>query len=106
MTQGQNGRDGRNGANGISVDLEKCGRHEADIINLQDSDKRQWEILDRVQNRLPNWATFTFSALTFILGSVITFCAATMEFKKHPSAANEVPTKIISKIENNLTKGM
>ncbi|MFA5382047.1 MAG: hypothetical protein WC356_02695 [Candidatus Micrarchaeia archaeon] len=68
---GQNGRDGRNGqngTNGISVDLQKCGRHDSDITNLQESDKRQWDLIQKIQNRLPVWATFVFGILTLIIG--------------------------------------
>jgi hypothetical protein len=65
---GQDGRDGRNGTNGQGVDLEKCGRHSADISNLQDSDKRQWALIERIQNRLPVWATFVFGILTLAIG--------------------------------------
>ncbi len=49
---------------------ERVGITETEIDNLQKSDNRQWEILEKLQNRLPVWATVVISLLTFLLGSI------------------------------------
>ena len=49
---------------------ERVGITETEIENLKDSDNRQWEILEKLQNRLPVWATMVISLLTFLLGSI------------------------------------
>jgi hypothetical protein len=64
---GQGNRD-EHSMNGANVDLEKCGRHSAEILSLKDSDKRQWDLIERIQNRLPVWATFVFGILTLTIG--------------------------------------
>jgi len=42
------------------------------VYGLEDSDKRQWEAIERIQNRLPSWATLLISVLTFFLGIAVT----------------------------------
>jgi len=43
------------------------------IKTLKESDERQWEAIERLQNRLPVWATMLFSFLTFAIGCVTTY---------------------------------
>lgn len=53
---------------------ETCQAHSGiiqDISNLKESDERQWEIINKLQNRLPAWATLIISLLTFFLGLAI-----------------------------------
>jgi NO-binding membrane sensor protein with MHYT domain len=45
------------------------------ISGLEASDLRQWEVLDKLQNRLPAWATLVISLLTFITGCALTYAA-------------------------------
>ena len=48
-----------------------CEHHsglENAISNLKESDVKQWQVLDKLQNRLPLWATTVISILTFLLG--------------------------------------
>lgn len=52
---------------------ERIGVNESDIKTLKDSDQRQWDVIDRLQNRLPVWATIAISLLTFLLGGSVTF---------------------------------
>lgn len=46
------------------------------VIALEKSEARQWEILDRVENRLPLWGTIVISILTAAAGAAITYAAA------------------------------
>jgi hypothetical protein len=62
------GRDDINRINGTSIDPQKCGQHDADISNLKASDERQWALLEKIQDRLPVWATFAFGVLTLLIG--------------------------------------
>lgn len=48
------------------------------LDTLKASDKRQWAAIERLQNRLPVWATLLMSVLTFFLG-----CAITMAVQFH-----------------------
>jgi len=43
------------------------------IINLEVSDRDQWEAINHLQNRLPTWATLVISLLTFLLGCALTY---------------------------------
>jgi len=48
------------------------------INSLSDSDRKQWEIINRIQNRPPVWMTFAFSACTGIIGALISYiCSKT-----------------------------
>ena len=46
---------------------------EEAVDTLKKSDERQWEAIERLQNRLPVWATLVFSILTFAIGCVSTY---------------------------------
>jgi len=52
---------------------EKVATHEESIKTLKDSDKMQWAAIEKLQNRLPVWATLVFSLLTFAIGCVSTY---------------------------------
>jgi len=51
--------------------MEKCdchSGHEARIIQDEKDIRNIYEILERVRNRLPVWATLVFSLLTLAIG--------------------------------------
>ncbi|MBN1392936.1 MAG: hypothetical protein JW947_09055 [Sedimentisphaerales bacterium] len=53
-----------------------CPAHsgiEKEIETLKESDKKQWEAIDHLRNRLPVWATLLISVLTFALGATLTY---------------------------------
>jgi len=43
------------------------------IKNLKESDERQWDAIEKLQNRLPIWATTVISILTFFSGCTLTY---------------------------------
>jgi len=47
--------------------------HEEAIDTLKESDERQWLAIEKLQNRLPLWATTLISILTFAIGCVSTY---------------------------------
>jgi hypothetical protein len=52
-----------------------CQQHsgfESRIESLETSDTKQWLAIERLQNRLPVWATLLISVLTFALGVATT----------------------------------
>ena len=52
------------------TDEPACGggiRNRARIVNLEESDKKQWDSIENIKNRLPVWATFLFAVLTGII---------------------------------------
>ena len=55
-----------------STEAAVAGHAEA-IKTLKESDERQWEAIEKLQNRLPVWATMLFSFLTFAIGCVTTY---------------------------------
>jgi hypothetical protein len=50
---------------------EVCAEHSG-LVNETDNLKaevaKQWEVIEKLQTRLPLWATGVISALTFLLG--------------------------------------
>ena len=53
---------------------EKCPERsgfESRMETLERSDEKQWEAIEKLQNRLPVWATLFISFLTFLLGASI-----------------------------------
>lgn len=52
-----------------------CDMHGVEIQHLKVSDKRQWDAIEKLQNRLPVWATVIISLLTFLLGCSVTYAA-------------------------------
>jgi len=52
---------------------ERIGVNESEIKTLKDSDERQWVSIEKLQNRLPIWATTVISLLTFFLGCTTTY---------------------------------
>lgn len=53
-----------------------CKTHsgfESRLEALESDRTEQWEVIDKLRNRLPAWATLTISLLTFALGAVITY---------------------------------
>lgn len=47
--------------------------HSEAIKTLKDSDEKQWMAIEKLQNRLPLWATTLISILTFGIGCVSTY---------------------------------
>ncbi len=47
--------------------------HAEAIKTLKESDEKQWEAIEKLQNRLPLWATTLISILTFTIGCVTTY---------------------------------
>ncbi len=47
----------------------------AEIQALQGSDEDQWQDIDRIKARLPNWATLVISLLTTAVGILATIVA-------------------------------
>ena len=54
---------------------ERVGIAETEIDNLKTSDENQWKAINKLQNRLPIWATTVISVLTFLLGCSTTYAA-------------------------------
>jgi len=45
------------------------------IENVEKDTKEQWTAINQLRNRLPTWATFVISLLTFLLGTTATYAA-------------------------------
>jgi len=58
---------------------ERIGVNESEIKTLKDSDERQWVSIEKLQNRLPIWATTVISLLTFFLGCTTTYAVMLRE---------------------------
>lgn len=61
-----------------TAEKEHCTDHSGcstDIINLKQSDRDQWDAINKIQNRPPVWATLVISLLTFALGFTLSFAA-------------------------------
>ena len=62
-------------------EIIRCPAHSGitERLNaLENSDSKQWEIINRIQNRPPVWMTFAFSACTGIIGALISYiCSKT-----------------------------
>jgi len=54
-------------------DERQCGVHTEAIRNLKASDIKQWDAIEKLQNRLPIWATTVISVLTFFTGCTLTY---------------------------------
>ena len=58
--------------------VETCKKHSgvvSRISSLEDSNTKQWNAIEKLQNRLPVWATIVISLLTFGLGSALTYAS-------------------------------
>ncbi len=49
----------------------KVTEHGVKIANLKEEEERQWVVIEKIRNRLPNWATFAFAFLTCLVGTAI-----------------------------------
>ena len=47
---------------------EKVNGHERDITELKGGQRRMWEAIDKIRNRLPNWAVVVIGILLAMLG--------------------------------------
>ncbi len=57
-------------------DTTVCTAHSgllSDIEQIKASDAKQWLAIEKLQNRLPVWATAVISVLTFLLGAAVTY---------------------------------
>ena len=52
-------------------DKQPCDVHEFKIKNHEERLNKIDEILEKVRNRLPTWATFTLAALLAVIGYLI-----------------------------------
>lgn len=55
---------------------ERCPEHsgfESRIENLEISDTKQWNAIDRIMNRPPVYVSAIYAVLTFLLGVAITY---------------------------------
>jgi len=60
---------------------DKCEAHSglvSDVKNLYASDKKQWDAIERLQNRLPIWATLVISVLSAISTWALTYASFAM----------------------------
>jgi hypothetical protein len=58
--------------------IERCPEHsgfESRIENLETSDKKQWDAIDRIMNRPPAYVSFVYAVLTFLLGASLTYAS-------------------------------
>ena len=51
----------------VGVDVQRR------VTHLEDSDSKQWDTIERLQNRLPVWATLFIAGLSCLLGSALTY---------------------------------
>jgi hypothetical protein len=47
----------------------------ARMENLEESDKLQWEAIEKIKDRIPVWGTLLISVLTFALGASLTYAS-------------------------------
>lgn len=45
-----------------------CSSHGVRLEHLEDSDKEQWDAINQLRNRLPNWSVFLIAFLSGGLG--------------------------------------
>lgn len=60
---------------------ERIGVNETEINTLKESDERQWLAIEKLQNRLPIWATTVISLLTFFIGCTTTYAVMLVRLK-------------------------
>jgi hypothetical protein len=54
---------------------EKIGVTEAKIENLEASDEKQWSAIEKLQSRLPLWATVILMVMSGLVGSSLTYAS-------------------------------
>lgn len=58
--------------------MEQCTHHsgmESEVRMLKESDKLQWNAIDKIRDRLPVWGTIVISILMFALGATMTYAS-------------------------------
>lgn len=60
---------------------ERISVNETEINTLQNSDEKQWLAIEKLQNRLPIWATTVISLLTFFVGCTTTYAVMLARLK-------------------------
>lgn len=53
------------------ADLTMCGDHQARITNLEKDITKMDFVIEKIRNRLPNWATLTITLLTGMIGYLV-----------------------------------
>ena len=60
---------------------ERISISETEITTLKESDDKQWSAIEKLQNRLPIWATTVISLLTFFVGCTTTYAVMLARLK-------------------------
>ncbi len=60
---------------------ERISVSETEITALKESDDKQWSAIEKLQNRLPIWATTVISLLTFFVGCTTTYAVMLARLK-------------------------
>jgi len=58
--------------------MEQCPAHsgiESEIKMLKESDKKQWEAIEKIMNRPPAYVSIVYAILTFLLGASVTYAS-------------------------------
>ena len=64
----------------IAMTKETCAMHSGVVARvgyLETSDTHQWNVIEKLKDRLPVWATLMLMGLCTIIGALIGFIAAT-----------------------------
>ena len=64
----------------IAMIKETCNLHSGIVARvgaLETSDTHQWNVIEKLKDRLPVWATLMLMGLCTIIGALIGFIAAT-----------------------------
>ena len=60
---------------------ERISVNETEITTLKESEEHQWRAIEKLQNRLPIWATTVISLLTFFVGCTTTYAVMLARLK-------------------------
>ena len=58
--------------------MEHCPAHsgiESELQMLKESDKKQWEAIEKIMNRPPAYVSIVYAILTFLLGASVTYAS-------------------------------
>ena len=50
---------------------QHCEAHAVEIKALKESDRKQWEVIEKIRDRLPNWATLLIAILSSAIVGLI-----------------------------------
>lgn len=71
----------------MTATTEFCSFHSgtlAEIDNIKADVRDQWCAIEKLQNRLPVWATLLISLLTFALGAAMTYASFAVQLSRVP----------------------